>query len=191
MKHWEIILQLIEAKGYKSYLEIGCDRDTTFNRIRIERKAGVDPIRGGTIRKTSDEFFKDNKESFDIIFIDGLHIVDQVERDILNALDCLNDHGTIVVHDLLPENELMQKVPRQVKEWTGNGWIAWAKLKSKISYVFMAVVDTDYGCGLITSGRQNLTQVRKKVFDYQYFCKNKNRIMNIISVEEFKRLFLK
>jgi hypothetical protein len=39
---------------------------------------------------TSDEFFEINKSTYDIIFIDGLHIDEQVERDIINGLKILN-----------------------------------------------------------------------------------------------------
>ena len=52
----------INKQNYKSYLEIGCDNDENFSRISIENKIGVDPSKGGTLRMTSDEFFKINKD---------------------------------------------------------------------------------------------------------------------------------
>ena len=39
---------------------------------------------------TSDAFFATNKESFDFIFIDGLHEANQVFRDAMNSLEWLN-----------------------------------------------------------------------------------------------------
>ena len=53
----DIIQSVIDHKNFKSYLEIGCDNDLNFNKIKIQTKLGVDPVSGGNIRKTSDEFF--------------------------------------------------------------------------------------------------------------------------------------
>ena len=82
----EIINKLISFKNYHSFLEIGCDNDENFSKINIDNKVGVDPLKGGTLRMTSDEFFKENKNKFDIVFIDGLHTYDQVKKDILKDL---------------------------------------------------------------------------------------------------------
>ena len=38
------------------------------DQIIIENKVGVDPVSGGTVRKTSDQFFKLNNDNFDCIF---------------------------------------------------------------------------------------------------------------------------
>ena len=61
-KRYEIINNIIKYKSYKDYLEIGCFNDENFNKIKIENKIGVDPVSGGNIRKTSDEYFKSNKK---------------------------------------------------------------------------------------------------------------------------------
>lgn len=58
----KIIQDIIIKQKYKNYLEIGCDNDENFSRISIENKIGVDPLKGGTLRMTSDEFFKNNKK---------------------------------------------------------------------------------------------------------------------------------
>ena len=98
----EIIQNIIDKKNYHNYLEIGCDRNENFSKIKIKSKTGVDPLRG-TIRKTSDEFFKSNKEEFDIIFLDGLHTYEQTIKDINNSLKFLNTRGVILIHDCLPK----------------------------------------------------------------------------------------
>ena len=77
---YDIIKKIIEKKKYSSYLEIGCFEDETFNKINIDKKVGVDPNSGGNVRLTSDNFFKINKDTFDIIFIDGLHTFEQVKK---------------------------------------------------------------------------------------------------------------
>ena len=81
---WDLIAYLIKKYNYTNYLEIGCDRDQLFSKVKIQNKIGVDPFSGGTVRKTSDKFFLENNEKFDIVFIDGLHIYSQVKKDILS-----------------------------------------------------------------------------------------------------------
>ena len=103
---------------------------------------------------TSDDFFKQNNENFDVIFIDGLHEYGQVYRDIQNSLKFLNDGGYIICHDMSPNNEIIQRYPQtHPGEWTGDCWKAWVKLKSEKSDLQMFVVDSDYGCGVITNIR--------------------------------------
>jgi len=54
------------------YLEIGCFNDEVFDSVPLlkHQKVGVDPQKGGTLRLTSDAFFKKNKDIFNVIFID-------------------------------------------------------------------------------------------------------------------------
>ena len=80
---WDLIEYLIKKNNYRNYLEIGCDQNQLFSKVIIDNKIGVDPVSGGNIRKTSDDFFKENVNKFDIVFIDGLHTYDQVKKDIL------------------------------------------------------------------------------------------------------------
>ena len=81
-----IIQKIIKKRSFKSYLEIGCDNDENFSQINIENKIGVDPLKGGTLRMTSDEFFKKNQIRFDIIFLDGMHTYEQTIKDINNSI---------------------------------------------------------------------------------------------------------
>ena len=117
---YNVIQDTIFRKKYKSYLEIGCFDDELFSKIEIESKVGVDPEKGGTIRDTSDNFFKFNKTKFDIIFIDGLHHYDQVKKDIDNSLLFLNENGVIFLHDCMPESCVRQTVPRCSRIWNGD-----------------------------------------------------------------------
>ena len=70
--------------------------DDVFNHITIE-KTGVDPVSGGNFRGTSDEFFSQNSKNYDCIFIDGLHVYQQVIKDILNSIKILNNNGVIIL----------------------------------------------------------------------------------------------
>ena len=128
---WDLIEYLINKYGYSDYLEIGCDQDQLFSKIKIQNKVGVDPSSGGNVRKTSDEFFKENKNKFDIVFIDGLHIYDQVKKDILNSINCLKDNGIILVHDCMPDCLSKQAVPRYRMIWNGDVWKAIVDLRQR------------------------------------------------------------
>jgi predicted O-methyltransferase YrrM len=146
---YDIINALIKKHDYKSYLEIGVQTGRNFEKIDCYSKIGVDPEPIlGIIGMTSDEYFSQNHLKFDLIFIDGLHHAEQVYKDIINSLNCLDEGGTIVCFDDTATTEIMQKVPREVREWTGNGWKA-------LSYMYwnydlnINVVDTDYGVGII------------------------------------------
>lgn len=193
MYRWDIINALIEANGYESYLEIGVRKGGSFKRINCESKTGIDPVPGRYVSHpmTSDEFFLyRNQDTYSIIFIDGLHESGQIYRDIENALNCLNEGGTIVCHDMNPTNEDMQIIPRgERKEWTGNSWIGWVKLRQNRDDLTMRVVDTDYGCGIIQRGSQELLDIDKEL-TYKNFDKNRNKWLNLISVEEFKSIYL-
>ena len=51
------------------YLEIGCDKNETFNSIPAVQKIGVDPKRGGTVRDFSNNFFSENQMLFDNYYL--------------------------------------------------------------------------------------------------------------------------
>ena len=126
-----IVQDIIDKQKYNTYLEIGCFDDELFNFIKINHKIGVDPVTGGTIRLTSDQFFSNNKEYFDCIFIDGLHTYKQVKKDIQNSLKFLNDDGVILLHDCLPNNFYQQATPRCQYTWNGDVWKAIVECRTK------------------------------------------------------------
>lgn len=180
MKRTDIINHLIELHGYKSYLEIGVYDGTNFEDVKAIKKVGVDPDKKtkATVFKTSDQFFDENIETFDIIFIDGLHHCEQVIRDVNNSLDFLNEGGTIVMHDCNPTTKKMQHVPRVQGEWTGDVWRAFLHFRSRPD-LKMKVVDTDYGVGIISRGEQKPLIIKNPT--YEEFAINKREWLNLVS----------
>lgn len=177
MTRIDIINDFISKNNYTTYLEIGCDNNSIcFDLIKAPWKVGVDPQSGGTIRMTSDEFFKVNAMNFDVIFIDGLHYEYQVYKDIINSLAVCN--GVIVCHDMNPYTDIMQRVPREQEIWTGDCWKAWVKLRQERSDLEMYVLDTDMGVGIIRKGNQDLITVDCEI-NYDNFCKHKNYWLNL------------
>ena len=187
-----IIQTFICKLGAKSYLEIGTYRGETFFDIVASHKVGIDimapklfPMKGIS-NKTSDEFFAENKETFDVILIDGLHYAEQAKRDIENALQILNPKGVIVVADLLPPKEYYQLVPPEPNtiQWTGDTWKTWVRLRETREDLSMFVVDADLGCGIITVGSQDLLENDKEL-NWENFDRYKQQWMNIISEQDF------
>ena len=184
---WDLIQFLINKYDYKTYLEIGCDKDQSFSKIEIPYKVGVDPISGGTIRKTSDDFFKTNKEKFDIIFIDGLHHYEQVIIDIDNALNILNDNGHILVHDCLPRTIAHQAIPRYRGSWNGDVWKSIVELRTRKN-LEVFTCEIDFGVGIIQK-KNNSKLLELKIDNFKnlkfkdYYHRN-NEFMNVISYAE-------
>jgi hypothetical protein len=202
MNRIDIIQSLIDKYKYNKYCEVGVQAGNCFNTIRCDDKVGIDPDKSSaaTHHVTSDEFFANNKENFDIFFSDGLHHADQAEKDLNNMLKFLNEGGTIVVHDNLPTTKRMQEIPLQEQcEWTGNVWQTWVKFRVTRPDLEMRVVDTDWGVGIIRKGSQKCINIdptpeearyQEYYPTYEEFCIHKQEWMNIISVEDFKKIYL-
>lgn len=150
----ELLQFLIDENKYESYLEIGCQQDICFHQIECTHKVGVDPAFGGTVRKTSDEYFATLPKhvKFDIVFIDGLHYSKQVLTDVLNATQHLNASGTIVLHDCNPTSADTATYPPlptyRSGPWYGDCWKAFTFLRSIPTYDCITT-DFDCGCGIV------------------------------------------
>lgn len=159
MNKTDLINSLIEAHGFQSYLEIGLGDGENFANVKCDYKFGVDPNVNFNIEVfwvTSDEFFNNNPNKFDLIFIDGLHEAHQVEKDIVNAWNCLNKGGIILIHDIKPENEEMTLIPRETKQWTGNVYHAWYGFLNKYPKIKTQYIDIPFGMGLIHKSKHKL-----------------------------------
>lgn len=192
MKRTDIINYLIDSHDYQSYLEIGVDKPSeNFDKIECKFKIGVDPNGAASYTGTSDEFFSENKLTFDIIFVDGLHKEFQVTRDIENSLSCLNNNGRIVLHDCLPISEQHQSEEYNGGIWAGTVWRSLAKLRMTRSDLSLDIVDTDWGCGILRRGTSKLFSAPQDlVLNYDFFFYNMRELFNIITVDEFvKKIF--
>ena len=184
---YDIIKKIIEKKKYSSYLEIGCFEDETFNKINIDKKIGVDPNSGGNVRLTSDNFFKINKDTFDIIFIDGLHTFEQVKKDITNSLNILNKNGVLLLHDCLPQKIRDQASPRAHEHWNGDVWKAIVECRTQKdidTYTCFA----DQGIGVIFKRPNhnilNLNYKNFKKIKFKDYFYNYKEYMNLIDVKD-------
>ena len=188
---WDLIAYLIKKYNYTNYLEIGCDRDQLFSKVKIQNKIGVDPFSGGTVRKTSDKFFLENNEKFDIVFIDGLHIYSQVKKDILNSVQCLKPNGIVLVHDCMPDSIGKQAVPRYKMQWNGDVWKAIVDLRQHDNLEIFTC-EIDQGIGIISNKKNSsilkldipINKIKFKDYYYNY-----KEYMRVINLKEFKEIF--
>lgn len=185
-----VLLNYLIAKyGYRKYLEIGVADGVNFAQVSAGHKTGVDPFPDCHCEfpMTSDEFFRCNKRTFDLIFIDGLHHYEQVLRDVQNSLKCLNPGGRIVLHDCLPMTcEDQTRFPVN-GPWTGDVWKAAAYIRMHWKDIHLCVLDMDYGCGIITpnKGQDLYPATPIQQMDWDFYIKNRDPLLNVVTVEDW------
>ena len=161
---------------------------------------------------TSDEAFEKIKmmnKKFDIIFIDGLHISEQVTKDIYNSLDVLSSNGIIVLHDCNPPSAMHARNPPPNPincPWNGDCYKSIIKFKYENPTIFTSVIDTDWGVGIIDPSKPNiLPQISvpetlipnnndylvggpiqlNNLLTWDYFNLHRTELLNLISVVDF------
>ena len=191
-----IINHLIKKNKLKNYLEIGVRDLRNFEKIIIKNKTGVDPNPLKTdrsiVKDSSNNFFLRNKEIFDIIFIDGLHLEHQVDIDLKNSLNFLSKNGYIIMHDCNPPSEFHQRevyeVDGKFPSWNGTTWKSYAKLRMNDENLKMNCVDCDWGVGIIEKGFQEKFHTKEKI-NYKLLEKERSELLNLISVKKFIEIY--
>ncbi len=208
-KHTDIINYLVSKKDDPNYLEIGVnDPRYNFNLINASQKHSVDP--GVEFKQnpvdfqlTSDEFFAKLSKGeilnpeirFDLIFIDGLHLAHQADRDIANALKFIQDDGFIVIHDCNPATEWHAREFFQYnftpagKAWNGTTWKAFMKWRYDSS-VFSCCIDSDWGVGIISKSIPIGKSIENTnpFYEFRVFEENRKEYLNLVTFEEFEHL---
>lgn len=152
----ELVSHLVRTRRVRRYLEIGCQSDACFKKIQCAVKVGVDPTSGGTLRMTSDAFFRQNREKFDLIFIDGDHRHPQVARDIDHAVRALSPGGLITMHDCL-----LPSANYESPDLSGTVWRAFAVARERndLDAVVAELPADPCGLGLILK-RSNSARIK-------------------------------
>jgi hypothetical protein len=196
----------------QNYLEIGVRNPAdNFNLINCVNKYSVDPgvefeLNPVDFQMTSDEFFQKLKQDklkiarsikFDIIFIDGLHLSEQVDKDISNAIEFLSEDGIILLHDCNPPTEFHARENFEFNftpaggAWNGTTWKAFVKARK--SY-YSCCIDTDWGVGIISKKERphfnKLDLIENTFFEYNNFNLNRKEQLNLISFDVFTKYFL-
>lgn len=156
-RRYDVINHFARRRGLRRYLEIGTREGRCLREVLCPDKTGVDPAprivkpEWKIQEMTSDAFFKTNTRRFELVFIDGLHLAEQVVRDIYNALAVLDAPGVILMHDCNPQEEHHQyrEEERSKGRWNGDVWKALAFVRSSDPSLIAHVVDVDEGIGVV------------------------------------------
>ena len=192
-----------------TYLEIGVRNPAdNFNRIQASTKYSVDP--GLEFKEnpvdfvlTSDQFFDQLRAGkvlqtdiqFDVIFIDGLHTAEQVDRDIVNALEFIKEDGFIVLHDCNPPTESHAReehkyeISPAMQNWNGTTWKGFMKWGNNAS-IQSCTIDTDWGVGIISKTKMigNHTELVNEFYEFSVLNNRRKEFLNLITFEELKNL---
>jgi hypothetical protein len=199
---FHIINALLKNTHQRRYLEIGVrNPEDNFNRIDADFKISVDPgvesrVNHATYPMTSDEFFaavfagsiRLDQSPFDVIFIDGLHLADQVYRDINNALRVIAEVGFIVLHDCSPPTihharENFSEQGPATHFWNGTSWKAFQRFRTE-SDKRCFVVDVDWGVGVIVNHDEDpsyrLPVDANPFYEFNVMDQNRKQILNLV-----------
>lgn len=197
--------------GETRYLEIGArNPDDNYNHIVSDEKYSVDPglehaENSVEFKMTSDEFYEllsadkilTSKTQFDVIFIDGLHLAEQVDRDIINSLRFIKSDGFVVLHDCNPPTEWHAResyyfvhTPAE-GHWNGTTWKAFLKWRFNPS-VNSCCIDSDWGIGILSKEHSIGSSIKEtnQFFEFKCFIEHKENYLNLISFDDFKKLLV-
>jgi hypothetical protein len=142
----------------------------------------------------SDNKILSSKIQFDVIFIDGLHLAEQANRDIINALKFIKSDGFIVLHDCNPPTEWNARdnfsysyTPAGIY-WNGTTWKAFLKWRYNPS-VNSCCIDTDWGVGILSKDNKIGSCIKETnhFYEFSHLMKNREKHLNLISFDAFKK----
>lgn len=203
------VAKRLSRSSRTTYLEIGVRRPAeNFAHIRATVKYGVDPgveVPSAQVdfRMTSDDFFSQLRAGailpvdtrFDVIFIDGLHLADQVDQDIANALEVVTQHGFVAIHDCNPPTEWHARecfeyhLNPHWNVWNGTAWKAFVKWRSSVR-VQSCCIDTDWGIGVLSRGLElgHACLVANPFFEYEALARDRKGMLNLMTFRDFRQL---
>jgi hypothetical protein len=124
----------------------------TFFAVQAEHKVAVDPNFQFNAAEqtapgvefyevTSDEYFGsiiDKDKKVDVIFLDGLHTLEQTLRDFTNAIEYLKPDGVILIDDIMPNSYVSSlatmELATYVREFFGITDGAWMGDTYKVAF---------------------------------------------------------
>jgi tetratricopeptide (TPR) repeat protein len=157
-----------------SYVEIGLGHGRSLALAGDGTRAvGIDPYQGfwdklhyvssygpaALFPMTSDDFFVRHnlsevlgQETFDLAFIDGLHLFEQVLKDFINLERYARPDSIVLIHDCLPITPIVAERERCTGFWTGDVWRIIPCLKTfRPDLKIMTIPTKPSGLGVVTN----------------------------------------
>ncbi|OCB21445.1 biotin carboxyl carrier protein [Mycobacterium malmoense] len=166
---------------------------------RTRRRADSKAAATHYFEMTSDAFFA-NEAAFlkqrriDVALIDGLHTYGQVVQDVDNTLRYLREDGVIFLHDCNPTRasvacpaDSYADFRRQNRwweiDWSGDVWKAIVYLRSTRQDLRIAVLNCDWGVGLVRRGtpesRLSYSPAQIEALDYADLAADRDGLLNL------------
>lgn len=143
LNRYEMLTKLHELINPRSYLEIGVQTGASLHlALGARQVVGVDPDYSlltydvnqphvHLVETTSDVFFTEEyspsfvdpetgESTLDLVFIDGMHRVENVARDLFNAAELSHLNTVLVLDDVLPRNNVEAGRDMIPGDWTGD-----------------------------------------------------------------------
>jgi hypothetical protein len=150
-----------------AYAEIGIRHGASLRMATTAKSVvGIDPgpqIEGRlaasicVFKMTSDDFFASRNltkelrgKTFDLAFIDGMHLFEFALRDFINLERASSPRSTILVHDCYPVDRITAERERTTQIWSGDVWKLIVCLKKYRPDLHVSTIDVPpTGLGVI------------------------------------------
>lgn len=169
---------------------------------RTRRRADAQAAATHYFPMTSDEFFATRSEflerrGIDVALIDGLHTYEQVMRDVDHTRRHLRDDGIVVLHDCNPRFPSVGRPAGSYAEyraatpwwkarflgWSGDVWKAIVHLRSTRDDLRVAVLDCDFGVGILRRGtpdsRLSCSVAQIAALTYEDLAADREQLLNL------------
>lgn len=144
---------------------------------------------------TSNTFFafwgRNNLETYDVHFMDQLHIADQVTKDIKNALKMSTEKGNVILHHCHPPHPAFAREDygasiRAKGSWSGTTYKAAWEFAWTGCYE-MKIVDADWGIGVIDKSKTREERPNPNpYFEWNQFEALRKSSEVLIKLDDFK-----
>ena len=174
--------------------------DPAFKLSARSRRLAAEKARATHYFETTSDAFFENETAFlerrgvDVALIDGLHTYQQVVRDVENTLRYLRDDGVIILHDCNPVFEHIGRPAENYDDfrahvrwwewlWSGDVWKAIVHLRSTHDDLRVAVLDCDFGVGIVRKGvpdsRLSYSEEQIEALAYADLAADRERLLNL------------
>lgn len=148
----------------RSYLEVGVRHGASLA-LAAGVAVGVDPApeisnelpaQTRLLKMTSDAFFERSRELAieppDLVFIDGMHLFENVLRDFMHAERMASPGAVVLIDDIFPNHPSQALRERRTRVWTGDVWKLHECLKVWRPDLFLLPIDTSPTGMLLVAG---------------------------------------